>query len=108
MVLAFLAIFGVVKGITAALIPGSRNFATNKLKELKNNILYNGIIRVIQVSFMSTCIIGVGNVLEILLRGEEELQTKEMVKCFVIFGGALTIITWSFHVLVTKRKDLEK
>ena len=68
--------------------------------------MFNGIIRAILISFMSTCIVAIGDFLEKVFRGEEEVRTEEIVKCCVISLGAFMIIISSYHSLVINRKKL--
>jgi hypothetical protein len=103
--LVFGAMLAIISGLIA-LVPKARSFVATKLKELWRYFVFNGIIQTILISFMSTCIIGIGDFLEKVLLGDEEIRSEAIVKFWLISFGAIFIIIWSYHILLINRKKL--
>jgi len=64
------------------LIPSLRPMIRLKTKELKKNILYNGIIRSFQVSYMKNCV-GYLLVFQTLVKDKEIASKVMMILAFV-------------------------
>ena len=56
------------------IVPKTKEFAKKKFEALKEQMMYNGIIRSMQISYMKQCIV-VGLVVQNLMEDADEVST---------------------------------
>lgn len=89
---------GFIGFLFVVIIPKFRKTAINKLKVIKNNFVYNGLIRSFQITYIRQCI-SFSKVVKKALENEEPLIKDDFIVAGVSLSYCVGVLLWTVYKL---------